>query len=77
MYVLTHHCKAQAEAKGIRESRILRAAENPTVTYESRNHPGQHRHVRDGIVAIVDRERQVVVTVYLNVERTALRPDQA
>jgi hypothetical protein len=73
---LSHHAKQQGRNKGYTEAEILDAALNPTLTYESHSHPWQHRHVRGGLCAVVDRATGLVVTVYANVDRTALRADQ-
>lgn len=73
---LTRHCREQAAAKGYTEAQVLDAANNPTTTYESRNHPGQHRHIKGDLCVVVDRARRQVITLYVNVEKTALRPDQ-
>ena len=75
-YRLTRHAWDQAISKGFDRAAVLLAAGDPTVTYENGRYPGQYRHIRDGIVAVVDRDRETIVTVYANVRETALRPDQ-
>lgn len=76
-YRITHHAARQAAVKGFAIDAVIRAAQSPSITYPSgKRHPGQVRHIRDGIVAVVDPVTATVVTVYENVRETALRPDQ-
>ena len=75
-FTLSHHCRKMAATKRFSEQDVLAAANEPSITYESYNHPGQHRHVRGGLVAVVDRDQGLVITTYRNVERTALRANQ-
>jgi hypothetical protein len=71
------HALAQAGAKGFHPFAVMAAAGAPTVAYPSGDaHPGQWRHIRDGIVAVVEPATKRIVTVYVNVEETELRPDQ-
>lgn len=72
---LTRHAGQQAMRKGISLAAVLRAANEPSVTYEHRV-PGQHRHIYGGIVTVVDRAAGHVITVYANVVETPLRADQ-
>lgn len=76
MFRLCNHAIRQAEEKGIHTDAVLRAANDPTVTYANRRYPNQRRHIRDGICAVVDPVEQKVVTFYLDVVETPLRPDQ-
>jgi hypothetical protein len=55
-------------------SRVMAAALSPTVRYESRRNGGGFRHIRDGIVAVVDRGS--LITFYVDRVETPLRPDQ-
>lgn len=73
---ITEHAKTQAQAKGWTAEQVYLAAVDPDVSYPSRNHPGQERRIRDGLVAVVDPVRDAVITVYLHCERTPLRADQ-
>lgn len=73
---LLSHAMTQAEAKGFRVEDVLAAAQDPTHTYDNGRFPGQKRHIRGGICAVVDPVRCIVITVYTNVQETALRPDQ-
>ncbi len=73
---ITHHAKRQAEAKGFAPRAVALAAQDPDVRYPSRNHPGQERRIRGGICAVVDPATDTVVTVYLHLVVTPLRPDQ-
>lgn len=75
-YELSGHARRQAKEKGFSEDAVLRAAHQPSVTYDNGRYPGQKRHIRDGVVAVVDPERGRVVTVYSNVEKTKLRTNQ-
>jgi 3-deoxy-D-arabino-heptulosonate 7-phosphate (DAHP) synthase class II len=75
-YRLTRHAKDQARLKGWSEAQILRVAENPLHTYPSLRVPGQARHIRDNIVAVVDPSTHKVVTVYADRVETDLRHDQ-
>lgn len=75
-YRLTRHAERQAAAKGWTEKDVLLAAESPLHTYPSGRVPGQLRHVRGDIVAIVEPKSRKVVTVYADVVETDLRRDQ-
>lgn len=75
-YSLHPHAARQATSKGWSHSEVLEAANAPHTTYENRRYPGQMRHIRGDLVAIVDPERKQVVTVYKNITETDLRPDQ-
>lgn len=74
---ISRHAQQQATTKGWTPEQVYLAAVDPDVTYPSGPaHPGQERRIRDGLVAVVDPAADLVITVYLNVTRTALRPDQ-
>lgn len=73
---VTRHAEAQAEAKGFDMAAVIRAAVDPSITYANGRYAGQMRHIRDGIVAVVDVRSRTIVTVYANVTETALRADQ-
>lgn len=76
-WTLTHHAERQSAAKGIDPFALMAAAGRPTVRYpHGAKYPDQWRHISHGIVAVVDPIAKRVITAYLNVERTALRPDQ-
>lgn len=75
-YSLSGHAASQARAKGWDHAAVLAAANDPQTTYENGRYPGQMRHIRDNLVAVVHPESRKVVTVYENVTETALRPDQ-
>lgn len=75
-YSLHPHAARQATSKGIAHEDVLAAANAPSHTYENRRFPGQMRHIKDGLVAVVDPSRRQIVTVYKDQEETALRPDQ-
>lgn len=76
-FTLSGHAAQQARAKGWTEDQVLDAANNHEVRYENGRYPGQFRHIRGDIVAVVHPESQKVVTVYQNVKETDLRPDQS
>jgi hypothetical protein len=74
---LTRHAERQSATKGIDPFTLMAAAGSPTVRYaHGPKHPGQWRHIRDGIVAVVEPKTMTVITAYIDVERTALRADQ-
>lgn len=73
---VTRHAEAQAKAKGFDMTAVIRAAVSPSITYANGRYEGQMRHIRDGIVAVVDTRSRTIVTVYANVTETALRADQ-
>jgi hypothetical protein len=75
-YTLSAHAVKQSRVKAFHEDAVLLAASDPHTSYENRRFPGQMRHIRDGIVAVVDPAARRVITVYENVKETELRPDQ-
>lgn len=75
-YTLSAHASRQAQAKGWSNDDVLAAANDPHVTYDNGRYPGQKRHIRGDLVAIVHPESRQVKTVYQNVTETELRPDQ-
>jgi hypothetical protein len=75
-YRLTYHAQQQAAQKGWSSAQVLEAANRPQQTTPSSRFPGQWRHVRGSIVAIVDPADRRVITVYQDVAETALRADQ-
>lgn len=72
----TIHVMKKAQSLGVTLSEVMRAADTPEHTFESRRFPGQMRHVRNGIVAVVDPKDKKVITAYKAVEETDIRPDQ-
>jgi hypothetical protein len=75
-YRLTYHAQQQAAAKGWSSAQVLEAANRPQHTSPSSRFPGQWRHVRGDIVAVVDPADHRVITVYQDVRETGLRTDQ-
>lgn len=75
-YSLHPHAAKQASMKGFAHSEVLAAANDPAHTYPNGRYAGQMRHIRNGIVAVVDPLRKQVVTVYEDQRETTLRPDQ-
>jgi hypothetical protein len=74
-YFLSEHAKQQAQAKGWTEFQILVATRNPHIVYKC-SEPNQERHVRNGIVAVVNKLTGCVITCYADAIETPLRPDQ-
>jgi hypothetical protein len=75
-YRLTYHAQQQATAKGWSSAQVLEAANRPQHTSPSSRFPGQWRHVRGEIVAVVDPADHRVITVYQDVRETSVRADQ-
>lgn len=75
-YTLHPHAARQATAKGFSHADVLDAANRPSVSYDNGRYPGQKRHIKNGIVAVVEPHTRTVRTVYANVKETDLRPDQ-
>lgn len=75
-YRLSPHAASQALTKGWSHDEVLEAANNPSVTYDNGRYPGQKRHIRGDLVAVVHPHSMTVKTVYTNVKETELRPDQ-
>ena len=76
MYQASAHALVQASQKGFTPAEVLAAADNPQISYDNGRFPGQRRHIRNGLVAVVDPARQIVVTIYENVKETEVRADQ-
>lgn len=75
-YQLHPHAARQATSKGFDHAAVLDAANSPSHAYPNGKYPGQMRHIKNGIVAVVDPAERKVVTVYEDQRQTALRPDQ-
>lgn len=80
-YRFTHHSQDVARRKGLHPLAILHAATEPEIAYPSLNHPGQWRHIRDGLCVVVarpegDETQGSIITMYDHCVETALRPDQ-
>jgi hypothetical protein len=75
-YRLNPHAARQAKEKGFHPDHVLDAANNPGHAYPNGRYEGQMRHVKHGLVAVVDPSRKQVVTVYKDQEKTAPRADQ-
>ena len=56
-------------------NRVMLAATQPSVSYESRR-PDGFRNIRDGIVAVLSPKKDTVITFYVDRVETPLRPDQ-
>jgi hypothetical protein len=76
VFTATAHALVQASQKGISVADVLAAADNPQVSYDNGRFPGQRRHIRNGVVAVVDPVGKRVITVYANVIETDVREDQ-
>lgn len=75
-YRLNPHAVRQTREKGFDPNHVLEAANNPGHAYPNGRYEGQMRHVKNGIVAVVDPSRREVITVYKDQEKTAPRKDQ-
>ena len=76
-WTTTSHARRQAQSKGFDTYDLLAAAGAPEVTYaHGPAYPGQYRHIRAGIVTVVDPTARRIITVYVNVTETPIRPDQ-
>lgn len=72
----TYHLRQKIGGDSDLFTRVMNAAHNPQIRYESRRNEGvAFRHIRDGIVAIVS-DKGAVITFYVDQEETPLRPDQ-
>jgi hypothetical protein len=71
---ITAHASRKIGSDTALHTRVMLAATQPTVRYESRRNGGGFRHIRAGIVAVVDRGS--LITFYVDQEETPLRPDQ-
>jgi hypothetical protein len=75
-YRLSFHAQRQAQQKGWSSKEVLLAANSPLHTYRNGRFEGQFRHVRNGLVAVVNPATSLVVTVYADTKETELRADQ-
>jgi hypothetical protein len=73
---LSRHAAAQAVRKGFPLLDVILAANDPATIYDNGRYPGQTRHIRGRICAVIDHDSAEVVTIYENVATTALRDDQ-
>lgn len=76
MITLTRHAERQAVEKGFSFEEIIAAAYEPEITYESYRHPGQRKHIRGTLCVVIDPAQEKVITVFLHLVETDLRPDQ-
>lgn len=76
-YRPTSHVVKMAASKGIPLAHVLEAANNPATTYDVSRYPGQKRHIRGSVAAVVDPSTMSIITAYQNRTETAMRPDQA
>ena len=76
-FTLSGHAQQQIRAKGWSEDDVLAAANDPHTTYDNGRYPGQKRHIRGDIVAVVHPDSGKIVTAYQNVTETDIRPDQS
>jgi hypothetical protein len=76
MFTHTRHSYAKINGDVALARRVGHAANLPSVTYPNGRVPGQMRHIKDGMVAVVDPKSQKIITFYENVVETDLRPDQ-
>jgi hypothetical protein len=72
---ITRHAAEKAQALGLTEEAVKAVMTGWTGQSPSRIE-GQRRYVRGDVCVVVDEARFVAITLYRNVEETALRPDQ-
>lgn len=80
-FVLSTHAYYKIAGDVTLAKSVMAAADDPTVTYavtdkKNAGRNRQTRHIRDGIVAVVDEAAGKIITFYADVEETDLRPDQ-
>lgn len=76
-YTLTLHARTKIGSDQELATAVIRAAAQPTLTYESRRGEGpSRRHVRDGITAVVNPDTGKIITFYTHKDETPLREDQ-
>ena len=79
---LTHHAATKVRGFGLSPDAVIRATAFPSVRYPSRNHPGQERWIirvpgaSESTALVVDPDKGIVITAYVNTRETPLRPDQ-
>lgn len=72
----TAHATRTIEAKGFDLDMVEAVWRDPDMTYPSHKHPGQHKRIGQGIVLCCDDKTGRVITIFLNLVETDLRPDQ-
>lgn len=80
-FILSTHAYQKVAGDADLAARVLAAAEQPSVSYGVTNQRNagrgrQERHIRDGIVAVVDATAGKIITFYADVVETDLREDQ-
>jgi len=75
-YRLQPHAVKMAASKGFTREQVLEAANTPSHTYANGRYPGQFRHIKGSVCAVVNPATKSVITVYLNTLETEVRPDQ-
>lgn len=85
-YTFTRHAydkivgEGTAEEQGTLARRVYLAASRPSVTYGVTNQRAaqgrQERHIRDGIVAVVNADTGKIITFYADVVEADVRSDQ-
>lgn len=73
---MTAHAERTIEAKGIPLDTVEAVWRDPSVTYPSRRHPGQHKRTGRGLCLACDDLTGRVITVFVDQENTPLRDDQ-
>jgi hypothetical protein len=71
---IARHALNQIEAKCFDRAAVLDAAVNPGIRSVSHTHPGQFKHIANGLCVVLAGD--TIVTVFKHLERTPLRPDQ-
>lgn len=75
-FMFTVHSLRQIESKGFSRQDIIAVAQRPDISYESHRHPGQMKCIGRGLCVVVDPARAQIITVFLHMVDTDLRPDQ-
>ena len=70
------HAKKQALAKGFTPEQIFEALTNPRAVVDVRQYVGQKRWCGGGVALVINTKNHTVVTMYADMVRTPLRPDQ-
>ena len=73
---ITRHAVEQCKAKGFKLRDVVDAVQRPDFSYDSFKHQGQRKYIANGLCVVVDEARCQIITVFLHLVRTELRPDQ-
>jgi uncharacterized DUF497 family protein len=73
---ITTHAERTIESKGIALEDVEAVWHDPDLVYPSNRYPGQHKRIGRGIVLCCEDSTGKVITVFVNMTNTPLRPDQ-